>query len=387
MTDIKELFSGIGVVIDDEINSEKSTINKIAQSFRQANIPLLTYSSLPDENDIKSFHSVNFILLDWKWNNESSDETLTNDNVYFIKKLQEFIVCPIFIFTNESMDDIQYRLIENGVADKTHNSLILIKHKTEIDTSDKLFEALTSWLTHTPPAYVLKEWGRNHTLAFNSMFVDLYHCNHNWVNIMYKTTKKDGIDFSYELSDLLSENLRYRMNLLNIDTQYLRDVPDEGYSSNEIRDILQCQRFLPQEKLLSDMVHTGDIYTIEEDGKTLYFINVRPQCDCIPREGTIIDNVKLYLIQGEEKQIDKCHYDKKNGTFADIESRVTIFPINHKAIQFKLGNFDIKSYGEFKQYRIGKLLPPFITRLVQKFASYTQRQGLPRIPEDSTTFE
>lgn len=63
MTDIKELFSGIGVVIDDEINNEKSTINKIAQSFRQANIPLLTYPSLPDENDIKSFLSVNFILL------------------------------------------------------------------------------------------------------------------------------------------------------------------------------------------------------------------------------------------------------------------------------------------------------------------------------------
>lgn len=383
MTDIKELFSGIGVVIDDDIYNEKSTINKIAQSFRQSNIPLLTYSSLPDENDIKAFHSINFILLDWKWNNVSSDETLTNDNVYFIRKLQEQIVCPIFIFTDESTEDIQYRLTEKHIVNQTHNSLVWVKHKQEIDTSDKLFDALTTWIAQTPPAYVLKEWERNHTLALNSMFVDLYRSNHNWVNIMYKTSQKDGIDFSYELSNLLAENLQYRMNLLNIDTQYLKDFPDEGYAPHEIRDILQCQRFLPQEKLIPDMVHTGDIYQIEENGKTSYYINVRPQCDCIPREGVTIDEIKLYLVKGEEKEIGKCSYNKKYGTFADLENRVTIFPLNHKAIQFDLGDFEIRLYGEYKQYRIGRLLPPFITRLVQKYASYTQRQGLPRIPDNS----
>lgn len=386
MTDIKKLFSGIGVVIDDEINNQESTINKIVLSFKQSNIPILAYSSLPEDNDIQAFHSVNFILLDWKWNNVASDETLTNDNVDFIRKLQDQIVCPIFIFTDESTDDIQYRLTANNIANQTHNSLVLIKHKNDIDTSDKLFNALTTWITQTPPAYVLKEWERNHTFALNSMFVDLYRSNHNWVNIMYKTSQKDGIDFSYELSNLLVENLQYRMNLLNIDTHYLREFPDEGYAPHEIRDILQCQRFLPQEKLLSDMVHTGDIYKVVENEKTLYYINVRPQCDCIPREGITIDKIKLYLVRGEEKEIARCSYNKKYGTFADIESRVTIFPINHKAIQFELGDFEIKTYGEYRQHRIGRLLPPFITRLVQKFASYTQRQGLPRIPDDSTNF-
>jgi hypothetical protein len=29
------------------------------------------------------------------------------------------------------------------------------------------------------------------------------------------------------------------------------------------------------------------------------------------------------------------------------------------------------------------LLPPFITRLIQKYAAYMQRQGLPRIPEEA----
>ena len=134
------------------------------------------------------------------------------------------------------------------------------------------------------------------------------------------------------------------------------------------------------------MVHTGDIYKVVENEKTLYYINVRPQCDCIPREGITIDKIKLYLVRGEEKEIARCSYNKKYGTFADIESRVTIFPINHKAIQFELGDFEIKTYGEYRQHRIGRLLPPFITRLVQKFASYTQRQGLPRIPDDSTNF-
>ena len=97
-----------------------------------------------------------------------------------------------------------------------------------------------------------------------------------------------------------------------------------------------------------------------------------------------INDVFLYLVQGEEKEIKKCSFNKTFGNFADTENRFTIFPINHKAIQFNLGHFSMRKYSEIRHIRIGRLLPPFITRLIQKYALYMQRQALPRIPEEAT---
>ena len=122
----------------------------------------------------------------------------------------------------------------------------------------------------------------------------------------------------------------------------------------------------------------------EHEGNREYFINVRPQCDCIPRDGIVLGDVDLYLIKGTEKAINKCNFIPKYGNFSDTETKVTIFPIFHKAIQFKLGDFSVKKFSEMREKRIGRLLPPFITKLVQKYALYIQRQALPRIPEEAT---
>ena len=52
MTDIKKLFSGVGVVIDEKINEPTRTpnsIQKIVSSLQENHIPLLKYQELPDE--------------------------------------------------------------------------------------------------------------------------------------------------------------------------------------------------------------------------------------------------------------------------------------------------------------------------------------------------
>ena len=43
---------------------------------------------------------------------------------------------------------------------------------------------------------------------------------------------------------------------------------------------------------------------------------------------------------------------------------------------------EIKDYEEMKDQRIGRLLPPFITRVTQKYGLYIHRQGLPRLPKE-----
>ena len=42
----------------------------------------------------------------------------------------------------------------------------------------------------------------------------------------------------------------------------------------------------------------------------------------------------------------------------------------------------IEDFEEKKDKRIGRLLPPFITRVTQKYGLYIHRQGLPRLPKE-----
>lgn len=383
MTEIVQLFSGIGIIIDDEIDDANSSIGKIARSFKEKHIPYLPYEELPTLEEIHSFHSASFVLLDWRWKPEASDEMLLNDNIEFIRGFHDGCFAPVFIFTDESPDTIITSLKSRGVYSDTKNNLIFIKHKSEIDDSQKLFSAIDDWSKKTLPVYILKEWERKKRIATTSLFRSLYETNPNWVKVFLQTAKKDSVDAAFELDELLFENLHSQMQLMDIS-----DLPKQEYiepvNAAEVRSIMQGQRFLPKEKILSEMIFTGDIYLSEDkDGNKEYYINVRPQCDCIPREGSKLDDIDLYLLKGLEKPIEKCHFSKKEGLFADIETRVTIFPINDKAIQIELGDFSVKKFSEMKTLRVGRLLPPFITKLVQKYALYMQRQALPRIPEEA----
>lgn len=383
MTDIVKLFSGIGVIIDDEINITGSSIKRVSSSFEEKHIPYLVYEELPSNEVIQNLHSVSFVLLDWKWNSDASEEMLLKENVAFITELHKLCFVPVFIFTDEDPNSIVSQLEDCKTYSKTKNNLIFVKHKSEVDTSEKLFGAINDWIMNTLPAYIIKEWEQKKRIASNNLFQSLYNINPNWVKVFLETSKKDTIDAAFELDELLFENLRSRMPLMDLLNLPINRDKTITYEASEIRDIMQGQRFLPADKLLSEMIFTGDMFIDEKEGERDYYINVRPQCDCIPRNGVKLEDIDLYLLKGTEKSIDKCNFSKKDGNFSDIEVRVTIFPINHKAIQFELGQFSVRKFSEMREKRIGRLLPPFITKLIQKYALYMQRQALPRIPEEA----
>lgn len=386
MTDIVKLFSGIGVIIDDEIKKEGSSIIKVISSFEEKHIPFLAYKELPQMEEIQNFHSISFVLLDWKWNVGATDETLLRDNVAFITELHRVCFVPIFIFTDEDPTSIISQLEGAKIYSDAKNNLLFVKHKSEVETAAKLFDAINEWVKNTLSVYIIKEWELKKRIASNSLFQSLYNINPNWVKVFLETSKKDEIDAAFELDELLFENLRSQMPLMNLMGLPINREKPTIYEASEIRNIMQGQRFLPADKLLSEMIFTGDIYLNEQGEEREYFINVRPQCDCIPRNGTILGDVDLYLIKGKEKDISKCNYNSKFGNFSDSETKVTIFPIFHKAIQFELGTFSVKKFSEMREKRIGRLIPPFITKLVQKYALYMQRQALPRIPEEATKY-
>ena len=53
-----------------------------------------------------------------------------------------------------------------------------------------------------------------------------------------------------------------------------------------------------------------------------------------------------------------------------------------KYIKFELKKFEIIKFEEIKGKRIGRILPPYINKIQQKFAQYIVREGVMPIPEE-----
>lgn len=107
----ENLFKGIGMVVDDQVNSGKDkAIDGIVKYLENDNhLPLVKYEDLPDNIESICFSSLSFLLLDWELNtlvvdgSPIPDATLkvqnARDNVEFIKQVVAKVVIPIFIFT------------------------------------------------------------------------------------------------------------------------------------------------------------------------------------------------------------------------------------------------------------------------------------------------
>ena len=383
MTDIKDLFSGIGVVIDEKINEEVRTpnsIQKIISSLKKNHVPLLEYKELPDEL-IKQFHSISFLILDWNLSGtEDIPEATINDNIAFLKELHNVCYVPVFIFSDENIHDIEVALETHGI--NLVKEPIFIKKKNDVDTADKLFAEITNWLKQTPPAYLLKEWEKANREAKTKMLWALTEAHPAWPKILMNSIKKDGGDQEIELVEMLQNNLNYRIAYPSLDINLVKQQNIEGITKEELRKILECERFIPTESL-PNHPFAGDMYIIDEK----YYLNIRPDCDII--RDAEKKNKDMYLIGGEVVDETKINTEDKNGITFDsgefIEKKHCCYIafVKGQILQFSLRELYIKSWNEIKDKRIGRLLPPHITRVQQKYSHYIQRQGLPSIPKEA----
>ena len=104
----ENLFKGIGMVVDDQVNSGKDkAIDGIVKYLENDNhLPLVKYEDLPDNIESICFSSLSFLLLDWELNtlvnvDDSPIPIATlkaqnaRDNVDFIKQVVAKVVIPI----------------------------------------------------------------------------------------------------------------------------------------------------------------------------------------------------------------------------------------------------------------------------------------------------
>lgn len=385
----ENLFKGIGMVVDDHVNSGNDAINGIVKYLENDNhLPLVKYEDLPDKIESICFSNLSFLLLDWELNTLEDadglpipDATLkaqnARDNVDFIKQVVAKVVIPIFIFSNEDVNSIKNTLSQNHIIDDDEKSPIFILSKSELfDNENKciMFDKVNEWLKDTPSIYVTQKWKTAYLEAINGMALDMREASPFWPNLLWACYKSDGVNPSEEISSLINQNALSRIQPVEFDEEILSNIKDDNNCA--LKNVLERQCFLKKDKLQTQST-TGDIY---QTSKNNFSLNVRPACDCVGRDG----ECKVYLIKGKKlsSSNQRKFFDTKYGNFKEQQNFVIVGPIEGEFIRFNFQEMEIKDYEEMKDQRIGRLLPPFITRVTQKYGLYIHRQGLPRLPKE-----
>lgn len=390
---IRDLFLGIAIVIDDEIDERTANIRKIVSQITREKIPYLPYKSIPDDADLKCWRDISFVLLDWKIpvvNPAATTEgirtpaMLENEmeqtNINFLKKLKEICFAPVFIFTNEDPNDVIKVLVKNGLYRVGEQNYILVKDKKELLGRTRLFTEINRWVRITPVIYVLKTWDNEYQKAKTKLFHEFYEISPVWPGILWKNFERDGVNKSSALGEILSRNLYSRMAPFSFEEKIMNKRV-ERTSQAKIRAVFGGERFVKKEFLHNDVVTAGDVFKTE-DGVLL---NIRPACDCIPNRtgGETVDDVELLLLKGTEwtKTKENKKYLSQYGHFEEIECQGLVFSLaDGKTYDFRFKKLSMQTWGKVKNQHIGRLLPPYITRIQQRYAAYLQRQGLVRIP-------
>ncbi len=391
---INDLFKGIAIVIDDEIDIRTKNINNIVKQIESLNIPVKSYNTIPNMEIIEHFQGLSFVLLDWnligssyKKKGVKIPEQVKEESygriIDFIKNLKKVCYCPIFIFSNDTKEHIQDRLSDSGLFSDEKPSNILIESKGDLLKENILETTISNWVENNPSIYVLKEWEKEYHKCKNQMFNDFQDINPVWPNVMWKCFGEDGVNKSLELGELISRNLITRMQPFHFRDDILLKN-DKKPAQSEIRSVIEGTKFI---KSLDDNdISTGDIYKIKEAGasKYIYYLNIRAHCDLLRTT-----NPEIYCISGCELKQDKdgcleCQDIKFfEGNFHEKSNHAIVpFIDNGKIIEFKFKCFKIIKLKDLVKThnRIGRLLPPYIVKIQQQFSNYIHRQGLPRIP-------
>ena len=410
--DIKKLFSGSAIIIDDEIKKEgsKDLILKIRNKLKAYHIPILEYEKIPEDEEICNFNNLNFILLDWQLLETPESgikipkELFIKNNIEFLKKIKKVSFTPVFIFSNESPDSIIRKLSDEDIYDEgSNNNYIFVKRKQDLfseDNDNLLFAEIEKWLKETPSMYVLKKWEYSLNDAKRKLFWDFYEINPNWPSVLQKTFTDDGSDVNYELGNFIYKNLSARAEQITFDNNIL-DQEDDNIPKEDIRKVLEAERFIKNDSLPGKPC-TGDLFECEvtENGlkKQGYYLNIRPECDIARNK-----KPELYLLECHILNEKRINSDKKNKDRVPFINGTLIEKVNNAYIPFidggkiievlfrtmtilkwkeKLKDKNGKEIEKIsKKTRIGRLLPPYITKVQQRYSSYLQRQGLPAIPE------
>jgi len=414
------LVKGPALIIDDALNPESpdrdDPIYQIEAQFRSKSIPIIERYDIPEIDEMAHFSSASFVVIDWELLSipkiePDGDNTIEGIDIIgippnlrqekfkeiadFILNLQHHFFGPVFIFSNDDETFITEKLREcwKELGDEKIECLlkyIFIKQKANL-IENQLFQVIDEWLEKTPSVYTILFWNMILKQSVNELSWHLFSLNPSWPVIFYNTYQLDSSDPGIELGNLLSRNLFSRMGeKFAFNPEYFKDEGPKQ-SPDHVNKVICGERYIPNKDLSKNFVAAGDLFIRDDDSKKFY-LNLRPNCDCILRkenekENETVDNVSLYLIHGNtiSNREFKKSFVKKYHNFKE-QHNYAIVPFiqnrNGKVVVVKFNFEDLKiiKFADLKEQRIGRILPPHITHVRQKYASYIQREGLMPIP-------
>lgn len=441
--DVKELFSGIAVIIDNEVDKKEALIYKIRTSIVNNNIPVVAYDHIPPIQTVKSLRNASFIVLDWNF----LDDPIGEDDVAlmgllgaselkkqkkeelidFIKVLLDELFVPIFIFSGVEIEEVEDALSEEGLYDKENANRIFVKSKTEVESEEQLFSCIEDWLKKMPSIYAMKEWDKVFQTTKYSMFKEWHGYAPQWVSVIWNMLEMDSCEVHDEFGDFLTRNVVNRILGFNFDKDLFAL---EGKSDvAQLKKVIERERYIEYLEKKPEQAYTGDLF---KDSK-YYYLNIRAQCDLARKD----DTINLYLIKGKElKDKDivtedirfvsekQLKFPNKSYTLEEIEQMCEsaadeengnpekLLQLNNQFRKYrnlvffnkgellerkpeiilacidngKMIKFDIdliiEPFAKYKDKRIGRVLPPYITRIQQKCSQHIIREGTMPIPRE-----
>ena len=393
---ILDFCKGIALIIDDKAmpkpDEDKDLIVKIIQKIKNEDIPLCVYTNLAGaQKAIHNFINVSFLILDWdmqgKLNIDIADSIIKPSQaikvIKFITEFKKICFCPIFIFSNTGIKDIQDKLKEHGLFFEDDNkNFIHVQAKKDLINGRKLFTVINKWINENPTNYTLKNWENSFSQAKTDTFWHLFSKSPVWPKVMWESFTEDSVDPHSNLNNVIYRLIKSRTSLTKLDS---KKINRRKYQINhkEIKDVIQGMMFLEKKNIPENEIRPGDIFS---RGSGKYYLNIRPECDTIyyrvDRTGKKLYDGKVYLIKGERissKEFKK-YYDSKVG-LKMRHDQILLYGIDGKDfVKFNFKEIEVLEYAAVKTKILCRLISPYINSVQQQFSSYIGRFGLPRIP-------
>lgn len=398
--DFREFFDGIAVVFDDEINDSDSVAAKLVSLLRDARFPVVTYKEPLGDNDIltRNLHGAAYIILDWIFRSEGSlsdsgapvvslgEELLSEDEnsqAQTIKKILNETFCPVFIVTQEPIDKIKRVLDGAGITHEGFHSRILFCAKSELSQDVKrFFKIVRDWIFENPPIYVLKKWECAIRNAKKDVFQELEPYK-DWPGVIWETLNKDGDYASAAMLDLINTIVSARVISCGAFAKNMMKIGDLENVEN-IAKIVSAERYMSisPDRLRDYPIVAGDIFKVN-NGE--YCVNIRASCDTIRKSTPKLYLLSCYEISGMPSSYagkDKPIVPQGGQLVRWNNSFIMPYSIEAKTVEVDFSSLQVvDAVAEWKDRRIGRLLPPFLTRLQELYSAHMVREGLPATPE------
>lgn len=387
----EDLCKGPVIVVDDMIDVSGDPINRLIREIKSKKLPVLTYKSISEIRDeLGQILFCNFFILDWRMIGREvapppevqlgaeAEASSEQEVIELVKQIQKISLAPIFILSAYNPDVITSKLNSAGINTGGTQSVFVESKDTVCQSDGALISKIEDWIKGSPHIY-LGKWWTNELLSSNAeLFWGLHESNTDWPAWFYQSFKDEMEEPVLALRDILSQLILSKIDVSSLDKAMLdkfMDSPDPT-TLTSLKQLYS--RLVYTTWNIDKDVRPGDVFKEQNGDEVKYYLNIRAECDTTTRNR----NPTLYLLEGKTVDPGDVYYDNELEIVVEKVNQLVMFLLDGKDIVvFDKRKLSTKKYNQIRNQKICRVVPPFITRCQQSFASYVGRFGVPTYPK------